>query len=351
MNSIVPIRVISWSSSSSLPAQPPPPPPPPPSRRTRPSQRRTFAMSVIQSENEIFPFRAPEDALPALPAVDNLNDMRGYVATYATSGRTAFQIWKAMGSNVIKLQIQAFEQYTARDPRRRPWKMIAETMLSEQQLVLIANHYGLRDLLLPPVAERAAFMNEDRFTADLVLLYITGYTVTVGIDGPATWIRDMLAPHIEGICVLHQRKILEQGLQGVALLQNPNVRYTARPVAEVGGDAAQQPQAPAQPEEEEEEDEDEGEDGGEPVYELPPEARAEGTTQEEWQARMEEAVATLFEVGFKIHEAEIDIEGTKYYHVVLLVGTMEPVSMVRGSRNAAYEAALTATAEKIAVWF
>ncbi|KAF3917991.1 hypothetical protein ABW21_db0201645 [Orbilia brochopaga] len=297
-----------------------------PSPPASPSSQPAFwTITMSTNEKDVFPFSPPAAKMPPLPPVDDLEKLRAVVATKNTSGGISIQFWKQPAENFIKMQILALEEFTAADPVPRPWKAVIKTLLSQKQLVIMSNHYGLRDLLLPPVAERHAYMDDDELTADLMLVYISGYLCTIGMEAPATWIRDMMAPQIDGICklALRNKRELEQAAAAAA--------------AETARDAAQQPQAPAQPEEE-----------GEPTYRLPDDARAEGTTQEEWQAGMAEAVGGLLAGGFKIHEAQFDMEGTTHYHVVVRMDAMEPVSAVNVDRDAAYKAALDAAAEKLA---
>ncbi|KAJ6262083.1 hypothetical protein Dda_2887 [Drechslerella dactyloides] len=307
-------------------------------------------MSVFQSTAEIYPYRflGAESTIPPLPSVDNVETMRAHVATKMTTGSVAFQFWKAMGEGVLKLQLKAFEAYHAEDALVKPWKVITDTVVSQKQLAILANHYGLRELLLPAPAERQAYMNTDKFTAELMLIFVSGYAATTGIDAPVTWVRDLLNPLIDGIFELYRRKQLEQGMQGLALSQNQGGRAAAAATAAAEPQPQPQPQQQQHqqpsvaPEEEEEE---------EPVYKLPKDARAEGTTQEEWQQQMSEGVAKLFDVGFDIHESQMEIKGTIYHNIILFVGSMEPVSMVRKDRDAAYEAALDAAAAQMATWF
>ncbi|KAF3274146.1 hypothetical protein TWF970_008128 [Orbilia oligospora] len=186
-----------------------------------------------------------------------------------------------------------------------PMLTIRDTILSEEQLVILSEHYRLREHLLPDHRRRKRWMNTKAYTSKLFLVYIAGYIQSLKPRSPLKWLSCTMVVLINGMideCLDRRVQIgvpklvqeLPDGSMGASPTSSQEKSFTTSDAAETN-----------------------------PV---------EGPSNRP-------TINQLLEQGWKYSESMVNISGRPFWHVVLFTESIEPISVVRETLDQAkYEA-------------
>ncbi|KAK6348788.1 hypothetical protein TWF730_009558 [Orbilia blumenaviensis] len=145
------------------------------------------------------PLPAGSGLLPVLKDSSGLQSLRAAIAN--TSDKSVYGLWVSVGETAFTSQFRRLVRQTgASDTESHPsWKSIRDTLLSEEQLYILSEHYLLREHLLPVSRQRKRWMSSKNYVSTMFLAYVAAYTQSSKIDSPLPWLRRIMVVVINGM--------------------------------------------------------------------------------------------------------------------------------------------------------
>ncbi|KAF3310628.1 hypothetical protein TWF173_009389 [Orbilia oligospora] len=239
-----------------------------------------------------YPLPVGTGSLPLLHEQTHIDKVSEAISN--TSDKFIYNYFVSMGESAITMQLRLLAKKTIRD-----------TILSEEQLVILSEHYRLREHLLPDHRRRKRWMNTKAYTSKLFLVYVAGYIQSLKPRSPLTWLSCTMVVLINGMideCLDRRVQIgvpklvqeLPDGSMGASPTSSQEKSFTTSDAAEVN----------------------------------PVERPSNRPT-----------INQLLEQGWKYSESMVNISGRPFWHVVLFTESIEPISVVRETLDQAkYEA-------------
>ncbi|KAK6333554.1 hypothetical protein TWF718_011362 [Orbilia javanica] len=239
--------------------------------------------------------------LPVFKGPSHIDKAREAISN--TSDRFMYNYMVSMGETAINMQLRllALEIGAGNITSNQSWKIILKTLLSEEQLLILSEHYRLREHLLPDAAKCKRWMNTNAYTSKLFLVYIAGYLQSFKYKAPLTWLRCTMIILINGMIDECLNRRVQTGIP--KLVQG-------LPDSSMGASSASSEGAL-----------DEQDSASTPI--LPNVANHPGGSTGP------PTVEQLLEQGWKYFESMIDISGRQFWHVVLFTEKIDPISIMR----------------------
>ncbi|KAF3086023.1 hypothetical protein TWF102_006303 [Orbilia oligospora] len=244
-------------------------------------------------------------SLPLLHEQTHIDKVREAISN--TSDKFIYNYFVSMGESAITMQLRLLARQAGAGSitSNKSWKTIRNTILSEKQLVILSEHYRLREHLLPDHRRRKRWMNTKAYTSRLFLVYVAGYLQSLKPRSPLTWLSCTMVVLVNGMI----DECLDRRVQiGIPKLvqELPDSSMGASPTSSQEKSFTTSDAAEANP--------------------------VEGPSNRP-------TINQLLEQGWKYSESMVNISGRPFWHVVLFTESIEPISVVRETLDQAkYEA-------------
>ncbi|KAF3125825.1 hypothetical protein TWF569_000728 [Orbilia oligospora] len=244
-------------------------------------------------------------SLPLLHEQTHIDKVREAISN--TSDKFIYNYFVSMGESAITMQLRLLARQAGAGSitSNKSWKTIRNTILSEEQLVILSEHYRLREHLLPDHRRRKRWMNTKAYTSRLFLVYVAGYLQSLKPRSPLTWLSCTMVVLVNGMI----DECLDRRVQiGIPKLvqELPDSSMGASPTSSQEKSFTTSDAAEANP--------------------------VEGPSNRP-------TINQLLEQGWKYSESMVNISGRPFWHVVLFTESIEPISVVRETLDQAkYEA-------------
>ncbi|KAF3154210.1 hypothetical protein TWF751_003865 [Orbilia oligospora] len=252
-----------------------------------------------------YPLPVGTGSLPLLHEQTHIDKVREAISN--TSDKFIYNYFVSMGESAITMQLRLLARQAGAGSitSNKSWKTIRNTILSEEQLVILSEHYRLREHLLPDHRRRKRWMNTKAYTSRLFLVYVAGYLQSLKPRSPLTWLSCTMVVLINGMI----DECLDRRVQiGIPKLvqELPDSSMGASPTSSQEKSFTTSDAAKVNP--------------------------VEGPSNRP-------TINQLLEQGWKYSESMVSISGRPFWHVVLFTESIEPISVVRETLDQAkYEA-------------
>ncbi|KAK6512001.1 hypothetical protein TWF481_000899 [Arthrobotrys musiformis] len=256
---------------------------------------------------------AGEGLLPAVEEGSHIDKIREAISN-KKSGKSMYSLLASMGESTITVQLRQLARQSGAGnliTTNRCWKNIGKTIVSEEQLLILSEHYRLREHLLPNPSKCKRWMNTSAYTSKLFLVYVAGYLRCIGQGASSAWIRSTIIVVINGMIDECLRKRIQIGIP--KLVQE----YPISPVLS-GRSSTWKPLAG-------------------------PNSLGKSSSLEEVVDSL--TLDELLEIGWKYKRSIIEMSDRLLWHVVLFTDGMKPISVVRECLGEANVEATKAAAE------
>ncbi|KAK6508099.1 hypothetical protein TWF506_010204 [Arthrobotrys conoides] len=254
-----------------------------------------------------YPLPVGTGLLPVLKRYSHIDKVREAISN--TSDKFIYNYFVSMGESAITMQLRMLAGQTGAGnfTSNRCWKTIRNTLLSEEQLLILSEHYRLREHLLPDPRKCKRWMNTSAYTSKLFLVYVAGYLQSLQHRSQLTWLNRTMIVLINGMIdeCLHRR--VQIGIPKL-VQELPDSSMGSSSTGSKGPMGKHQSAVLS--------------DAAEKAKPL--EVPTDRPT-----------VNQLLDCGWKYSESRVDVSGCPFWHVVLFTENMEPVSIVRDNLDQA----------------
>ncbi|KAK6526702.1 hypothetical protein TWF281_009905 [Arthrobotrys megalospora] len=271
-----------------------------------------------------FPLPAGTGLLPTFEEGSRIEIVREPITN--PSNRWMYQFFVSMGETAVTTQLRQIARQTGTSnvSSNPSWKTIRNTILSEEQLVILSEHFRLREYFLPETKRCKRYMGTNTYTSKLFLVYVAGYLQSLDPGTPMIWLQDIMIVIINGMIDQCLSRRIQIGIPKLVqeLPYNLVDERAIRGQEIIEEELSAIPMAPTQQE----------------GFRL-------DTAKRLGEAAVCPTIDQLIKSGWKYSESKVEIAGQTFWLVVLFVGEMDPISMMRDTLDQARSAATETAAD------